>query len=331
MAFKILVTDYAWPSLDVERGVLDPIGAELVASPDGEEATLAGMASDVDAIMTCWARVTGRVLDAAPRCRAVVRYGVGVDNIDVAHATDLGMLVANVPAYCMDEVAEHALALLLTLARKVVVLSQAVQAGRWGLQPAHPMHRLRGQVLGIIGFGRIGRALAQKALGIGFRTIAYDPFPDTEAAARLGVELVPLETLLREADLVSIHVPLTPETHHLINAERLRLMKPTAAIVNTARGPLVDELAVAEAVRAGRLGGAGLDVLEQEPLPADRPLRGIDNLVITPHAAFYSEESLVELQRQAAEAARRILTGELPTSLVNPQVVDRYRARWLLG
>ena len=316
---RVLVTDVAWPTTDVERDVLAAAGAELVLSPAGDPTELARLAADADAILTCFAKVTAEVLDAAPRCRTVARYGVGVDNIDVAHATDLGMVVSNVPVYCVDEVADSALLGVLALARRRLPLTRDVADGGWGRAVPGAGTRLRGKVLGLVGLGVIGSALASRAQALGLEVVAYDlsgrPVP--------GVRVVDsLEELLSVADAVSLHVPLTERTHHLIGAEQLARMRPTAWLVNTARGPLVDSDALLAALEAGEIAGAALDVTDPEPLPADSPLRTRDDVVLTPHTAFSSDGSLAELAMRAATNVVDVLQGRVPATVVNPQVLD---------
>ncbi|SOD98027.1 C-terminal binding protein [Blastococcus haudaquaticus] len=315
---RVLVTDVAWPTVDVEREVLAAAGAELVLAPSGEPAELARLAGDADAILTCFAKVTAEVLEAAPRCRTVARYGVGVDNIDVARATELGMVVSNVPVYCVDEVADSALLGILALARRLLPLNRDIVRGGWGRDVPGAGTRLRGKVLGLVGLGVIGSALAARAQALGLEVIAYDlsgrPVP--------GVRVVSsLDHVLAEADAVSLHVPLTAATHHLIGAEQLRLMKPTAWLVNTARGPLVDNEALLAALDAGEIAGAALDVTDPEPLPADHPLRRRDDVVLTPHTAFSSDGSLAELATRAAANVVDVLQGRVPATVVNPQVL----------
>lgn len=322
--YRVLITDYVWPNLDPERAVLAPLGAELVPSPSGREEELAALAVDADAIMTCFAKVTRRVIEAAPRCRIVARYGIGVDNIDVQCATERGIVVTNVPSYCQDEVSDHAMALLLALARKITLYDRAAKAGRWDVQIGRPLHRVRGQTLGIVGLGRIGATLAAKAAAFGLRVLAHDPYLTPAQARERGAEKVDFATVLRESDFVSIHAPLGAQegTAGLFSAAEFQAMKPSACLINTARGGIVDERALAEALREGIIAGAGIDVLPTEPPAADSPLLQLDNLILTPHAAFYSEESLVDLQTLAAREVARVLSGERPVSPVNPMVLE---------
>ena len=326
---KVLITDYVWANVDIERRILATVGAEAIVSPSGSEADLVRLATDCDAIMTCFAQVTPAVVRAATHCVHIARYGIGVDNIATDVATELGIVVTNVPAYCVDEVAEHALSLLLAGARKIPRYDRAIRSGRWDLQAGKPLYRINGRTLGIIGFGKIGRALAQKTSGLGLRILAYDPYLAAHGAEIPGVELVDLDRLLRESDLVSVHVPLTAETRAMIGEEELRKMKPSACLVNTSRGSVVDVPALVRALREGWIAAAGLDVLPEEPPPAGSPLLELENLVLTPHASFYSEESLIDLQTSTAEEVVRILSGQQPHHLVNPEVLPRARATQL--
>ncbi len=323
--YRVLITDYVWPNLDPERSVLEPLGAELVPSPGGEESQLVALATDADAIMTCFAKVTRQVIESAPKCRIVARYGIGVDNIDVQAATERGIVVTNVPSYCQDEVSDHALALLLGLARKVTVYDRATKSGRWDVQAGQPIHRVRGRTLGIVGLGRIGALLAAKAHAFGLRVLAHDPYLTAEQARERGAEKVDFPSLLRESDFISIHAPLGARegTAGLFSDAEFAAMKPTAFLINTARGGIVDDRALERALREGVIAGAGIDVLPSEPPPAGSPLLRLDNLILTPHAAFYSEESLVDLQTLAAREVARALTGERPLAVINPQVLAR--------
>jgi D-3-phosphoglycerate dehydrogenase / 2-oxoglutarate reductase len=316
---RVLITDYTWPDLRVERGILEPQGVEVVVAGNADEADLVAQARDADAIMTCFRRVSGDVLRAATHCRAVIRYGVGVDNIDVHTATALGMPVSNVPDYCDEEVADHALMLMLALNRRLRALSAVVDAGEWHMAGAAPW-RLRGRTLGLIGYGRIGRALALRAQALGMRVVIAgrsspgDLPPGTEAAQDV-------DEALQRSDVVSLHVPLTDETRRLIDARALRLMRDDALLINTGRGGLVDTDALLSALERGRLGGAALDVTEPEPLSPDHPLRSRPDVLITPHTAFYSDGSIRELARKASERALAVVNGERPPNIVNPAVL----------
>lgn len=317
---KVLVTDYAWADLEVERGILGAAGVELVAAPDGEEETLAGLAEGASGILTCWAQTTRRVIEAAlPDLKVVTRYGVGLDNIDVAFATGQGVPVAYVPDYCMVDVAEHTMALLLALSRKVARFDRLVREGAWDIQAGLPLNRLTGRTLGLVGFGRIAREVASRAGAFGLKVVAFSPSLAPERAAEFGVEAAGLDALLEGSDFVSVHCPSTEATRGLIGAAALARMKPTACLINTSRGDIVDEAALADALESGRIAGAALDVRAQEPPGAGDRLVGLDRAIHTPHAAFYSAESLVELRERAAWETRRVLEGGEPENLVNPE------------
>ncbi len=315
--YRVVVTDYVFPHLETERSILGEIGADLVAMQARSEAELAEAVEPADGLLVCYAPVTRRVIERAQRCRVIARYGIGVDNVDVAAATERGIVVTNVPDYCVEEVSDHALALLLACARKVALLDRGVRAGRWEARDAVPIRRLRGQVLGLVGFGKIPRLLAAKARALGLAVLACDPYLDAATCEAHGARKVELGELLDQADFVSVHAPLTPQTRGLIGEAELRRMKPTAYLINTARGPIVQEAALLRALEEGWIAGAALDVLESEPPPAGHPLLRAPQVVLTPHVAFYSEESLQELQRKAAEEVARVLTGQPPRYPVN--------------
>jgi D-3-phosphoglycerate dehydrogenase len=270
------------------------------------------VARDADAILVTYARLPGDLLRQLTRCKAIGRFGLGVDNIDIPAAAELGITVTYVPDYCMHEVSDHAMALLLALARKIPLSNKLVQAGRWEMPAVVPIHRLAGRVLGLVGFGNIPRALAPKAKAFGLRVVTHDPYVSQQALAAAGVESVSFDRLLEISDFVSIHAPLMPATRGLFNAEVFGKMKAGALLINTARGPLVDEDALVSALDSGRLGGAALDVVAVEPLPKDSRLIGRDNVILTPHTAFYSVEALNELQTKCAADVARVLSGEKP-------------------
>jgi D-3-phosphoglycerate dehydrogenase len=317
--FRVLLTDYAWPDVEVERSILAGYDAELVVAPNREPATLIELAGDVDAIMTNWADVPAELIDAAPRCRIVARLGIGLDNIDVLHATGRGIPVTNVPDYCLIEVAEHTLALLLALARKIGVFHANARAGRYDLAAGFPLRRIEGQALGIVGLGKIGRRVAEKARALGLRVIAFNR---SQKAAPPGVTWADFDALLSQSDFVSLHVPLTDDTRHLIGAAQLALMKPAAYLINTARGGLVDHAALAAALAANRLAGAALDVQDVEPPDLAQPPYNDPRVIVTPHAAFYSIESVDELRRRVAHQVGTRLAGGRPENVVNPRALS---------
>jgi D-3-phosphoglycerate dehydrogenase len=308
----IAVTDSPFPSLDPAKAALARVDPELrmAKSPSAED--ILAVARDADAILVTYAKLPGELLRQLTRCKAIGRFGLGVDNIDIPAAAALGITVTYVPDYCMQEVSDHAMALLLSLVRKVPLSNKLVQSGRWEVPPIVPIHRLSGQVLGLVGFGNIPRALAPKAKAFGLRVVTHDPYASADVLAQAGVEGVGFDALLGMSDFVSIHAPLMPATRGLFNAEVFAKMKTGAFLVNTARGPLVDEDALIAALDSGHLGGAVLDVVTTEPLAKDSKLLGRDNVILTPHTAFYSVEALNELQTKCAADVARVLSGEPP-------------------
>lgn len=316
-AIRVALTDTVFPSLDPARRVLSGIGADLVQAAEPTPEAIRAAAAGADAVLVTYAKLDAGLIAGFDRCKAIGRFGIGVDNIDLAAATKAGIQVVFCPDYCLDEVSDHALALIITLARKIAEGNAAVQAGRWEMKALAPMRRLRGRTLGLAGFGRIPQALAPKAQALGLSVITADPYVPQPVLDAAGVARVEFGELLERSDIISVHAPLTPETRHLFNAEAFRRMKREALIVNTARGPLIDEAALAAALDAGEIAGAGLDVVETEPLAADSPLLGRANVIVTPHSAFYSEDALLDLQTKVAEDVVRVLRGEPPRNPAN--------------
>lgn len=311
----VLVTDHVFPNLDPENEVLKGVGRLLQA---GSEIELLEMARHADAVLNCYRPLSTEFVSAMEKCRIIARYGIGVDTIPVEVATARGIQVTNVPDYCIEEVADHSLALIMALTRGVIRGLDQTRAGGWDVKALRPLHRQRGRTLGLVGFGRIARALAQRGSVLGYRVVAFDPHLPATIFRESGVRSVDLATLFQESDVVSLHAPLTPDTRHMVNRERLTKMRPGAVLINTSRGALVDYSAVVDALRAGHLGGAGLDVLEMEPpAPGGVPIAEIPNFIVTPHLAFYSEEALVELQRKAASQVLAVLQGRAPDYPVN--------------
>ena len=308
----IAVTDSPFPSLDPAKAALARIDPELRVANSASAEDILAVGRDADAILVTYAKLPGELLRQFRRCKAIGRFGLGVDNIDIAAAAELGITVTYVPDYCIQEVSDHAMALLLALARKVPQSNALVQAGRWDMPAVVPIHRLAGRVLGLVGFGNIPRALAPKAKAFGLRVVVHDPYVSQHALAAAGVEGMSFDRLLEISDFVSIHAPLLPATRGLFNAEVFRKMKQGACLINTARGPLVDEDALLAALDSGRLAGAALDVVAVEPLPKQSRLIGRDNVVLTPHTGFYSVEALNELQTKCAADVARVLSGEKP-------------------
>jgi D-3-phosphoglycerate dehydrogenase len=293
---------------------------------------------DADAILVRWLKMGPDLIQRFRRCKIIVRYGVGYDNVDLAAATEAGIMVGHSPSYCLDEVATHALALLLACVRNVVRIQRRLEQGGWAANPPERSYRMAGRTLGLVGFGNIGQSVARKLGGWRMPLLATDPFVEPEKAAALGVALTDLETLCRESDFISLHAPLLLETRHLIGPCQFEWMKPGVILVNTARGPVLDAEALLAALEAGRVAAAGLDVFEVEPLDVNSPLRSHPRVVVSDHTAWYSEESVAELQTTVAEEAVRVCTGGLPVSIANPEVLHRlgrfaewtpsYAARW---
>jgi D-3-phosphoglycerate dehydrogenase len=308
----IAVTDSPFPSLDPALHALRGVDPELRMARSPSVDDILDVARDADAVLVTYAKLPSGLLRELRRCKVIGRFGLGVDNIDLAAAAALGITVTYVPDYCRSEVSDHAMALLLALARKVVFSNALVQSGRWEVPPIVPLRRLEGQVLGLIGFGHIPRALAPKAKACGLKVIAHDPHVPDDVLGSLDVEAVSFDDLLAGSDFVSLHAPLTPATRGLIGETAFAKMKPGAFLINTARGPLVDETALVAALDTDRLGGAALDVVATEPLSRDSPLLGRDNVILTPHTAFYSVEALEELQSKCATDVARVLCGEEP-------------------
>ena len=327
MRYRVLVTDYEWPTLDRECSILKPLGIELVASPSADEETLVQLAADVDGIMTCFASVTPAVVRAPAHLKVIARYGIGVDNIAVDVATGRDAVVTNVPNYCAEEVAEHALALLFACARRLMVYDRAVRDDIWNSAVGTPLYRIAGKTLGIVGFGQIGRRMAAKAQALGLRVLAFSPRLTPADAQAAGCRAVSLAELLEESDFVSLHLPLTLQSAQMFDRARFSQMKPGATFINTSRGGLVESAALAEALETGHLSAAGVDVLPHEPPESDEPLLKQDNLIVTPHVAFNSEESLAELQTRTAQSVARVLQGQMPESVVNPEVLERVDLR----
>ena len=319
----VVIADYDYGDVEIERAVIEGAGFTLTAAHCKTEDEVIEAARDADAIIAQYATVGARAIDALTRCQVIARYGTGVDIVDVDAATRRGILVTNVPNdWCENEVADHAMALLLSLARQIRAYDLACRAGTWQWQTGYPIHRLRGSVLGLLSFGSIAQAVSARAAGFGMSTIAHDPYlPDAEITAR-GAAPVSFDELLEQADYLVIQAPLTRETHHLIGEAELRRMKPTAFLINTARGPIVSDVALHRALSEGWIAGAGLDDIEEEPAkqrgwePAN-PLLTLPNVVVTPHAAYYSEEAIHTVRDFAASEVVRVLSGQLPFSPVN--------------
>ena len=320
--WRVVITDCDHLDIEEEKKVFAQIGADLIWAKLKKEEELIRECQGADGLLNQYALMTRKVLENLPRLKAIARYGVGVDSIDLKAATDLGIVVGNVPDYCVDEVASQAATMLLTLIRKAVFFNQKVKSGQWDFQQGIPIHRIRGKTLGLVGCGKIGLQVAKIVSSLGVRVLAFDPY-----LQRLeGIELVGLEALLTESDFISIHCPLTESTRHLIGESAFRKMSKHPLIINTSRGPVIDEKALIQALKEGRVSGAGLDVLEKEPPDPNSPLLKMENVILSPHMGFYSEESIRELNRRTAESVADVLLGKWPRSVVNPEVRGKTRA-----
>lgn len=326
--WKVIVTDYSYADLLFEQDRLAQWGAVLVPAQCTTTDEVIKIGKDADALISQYAPITAEVIANLSRCKAIGRYGIGVDNIDVDAATKKEIAVVNVPSYCEDEVSDHALAMLLAWARRIAHYATESREGRWEWKTGRPIHRLQEQVLGLLGFGKIARVLSRKAKAIGLEVIAYDPYLPPETFDQEGVTCASWNELLSHSDFLSLHAPLTPKTHHLISRPALAKMKPRACLINTSRGALVDGVALAEALHSGQLAGACLDVLEVEPPNEDEgnPLLSMDQVLLSPHVAWYSEEAQTELRCKLAEDIGRALNGIRPDGLLNRELAERFRA-----
>jgi D-3-phosphoglycerate dehydrogenase / 2-oxoglutarate reductase len=318
--FKVVVTDFEYDTFAPEKEVLDRLGIELTYAQCKTEDEVIEACKDADALLNQYAPITRKVIENLEKCKVVARYGIGFNTVDIEAATEKGIIVANVTDYCLDEVSDHAVALLLSSARKITKMDKAVRSGTWDFKVAVPIFRLRGRILGLIGFGNIPQTVASKAQAFGLEVIAYDPFIPESVASQMNVELVSLEELCKRSDYVSVHVPLNKHTEGMISHEQFSRMKPEAFIINTARGPVIDEAALIQALQDGKIAGAGLDVLEVEPIREDNPLLQMDNVILNPHSAFYSVEAEAELKRKTAQNVADVLSGYFPSYVVNKDV-----------
>lgn len=330
MGFKVVKTTMPLLNVPYWEELMTEIGAEYVKEHCPTEDQIIAVAKDADAVISLFEPFTRRVIESLPKLRLISQVGIGYDPIDIEAATEAGVIVANTPDYCIEEVSDHTMALILTCERKITRLNIAVREGRWweGITVTTPQFRLRGQTLGLVGFGRIPRTLVRKAQGFGLRVIAYDPYVTRGSVQGHYVELVDLDRLLQESDYVSVHAALTEENRHMFGLDQFKKMKPTAYFINTARGGLVDEQALYTAIKEGHIAGAGLDVMEKEPPDADNPLLELDNVIITAHSGARSDASVAELQRRPGEEVVAVLQGRWPYGFVNPQVKEKYVQRF---
>ena len=321
MSTKVYVTDYEYATLEPEKRELNKIGAIMIPKQCKTEEDVIRECKDASGFIDQYAPITLKVMESLPDLKVVGRYGVCVNTIDVDAATELGIQVLNVPDYCMDEVSNQAISLMLACHRKLNILNSQVHHNGWDYKIAKPIHRLQGQTLGLLGFGRIPKMVAQKAKAFGLNIIAYDPYVTPEVGLQYNVTILPLKDVLQKADIISVHVPLTKDTENLLNEQTLSWMKPEAIVINTSRGPLIDEKALYHALKDKKLGYAGLDVTVQEPIQKDNPLLTLDNVIITPHVAWYSEEAELELKTKVAQGVADVLSGKNAKYLVNRDVL----------
>jgi D-3-phosphoglycerate dehydrogenase len=312
----VIVADCDHKTIEIEQGVLADICKNIPMLACRTEDEVIEQCAAAEGLIIMYAPITRRVISHLKHCKIIARYGVGVDTIDLKAAAEHGIIVSNVPDYGTNEVADHALAMMMALTRKVLQATATVKSGRWDFRLMQPVHRLQEQTLGVLGIGRIGSAMARRAHGIGMKVIACDPYVARERVPDY-VTLVSLDELMRTSDVVSVHCPLTDETRMMLGEEKLGLMKPTAYLVNTARGSIVDEAVLDKMLGAGKLAGAGMDVLMKEPPAADNPLFRHDNFIVSPHMAWHSNSSVKDLKRKAAEEVRRVMRGEAPLYQVN--------------
>lgn len=324
--YKVLLTDGRMPNYDFERQILSEIDAELVFSgiPYGtrDDEKLAAAAKDADALIVSMAHIGPEVIKKLDRCQVISRYGIGVDTIDIPAATQKGIYVANVVDHCINEVADTALTLVMCMNRKTGLAARQVKQGIWHIGGLRPIHRASVQTLGIIGCGRIGKNLAQKARGIGFNIIGYDPYITQQSVDDIGIKLCSFEEVIETSDIISLHSPLTEETYNMMNADVFAKMKKGACIVNTSRGAVLNEQDLHQALVNGHLGGAGLDATYFEPIEPDNPLLELDQVIITPHTAWFSDESRDELQQKAAKIVADVLTGKPVSTILNPEAAN---------
>ncbi|WP_319529596.1 C-terminal binding protein [uncultured Cohaesibacter sp.] len=322
---KVIISDYDYGDYEVERAILEEAGARVVALQAKCEEDLFEEVKDCAAIMNQYARVGARTIEHMQQCKVIARYGVGVDIVDVEAATRKGILVTNVQDYCTEEVADHAITLWLTLARKIQAFNEATHKGIWRWQSGAPIYRLRDKTFGIVSFGKIGQAIGDRAKAFGVKVIVHDPYVSEDVLLKHGVERVSKEEILSRSDYLCMQVPMLPDTRHFLSDAEFAQMKPGAFVINTGRGPTIDNKALYRALTEGTLAGAGLDDPEEEPAkkaewnPADNPLFTLPNVIVTPHAAYYSEESILQARETAARQVALVLTGKKPDYPLNLQ------------
>jgi D-3-phosphoglycerate dehydrogenase len=321
--YRVVITDCDHGSIGEEKEEFGRIGAELILAQVKEEKDLIRACKEADGLINQYSPLTRSVLENLPKCKVVARYGVGVDSVDLKAATDLGIIVANVPDYCIDEVANQTISMILTLVRKTAFFDQKVKSGQWDFHLGIPIHRTRAKTLGLIGCGKIGLEVAKRISAFGVRVIAFDPYIEKSHEV---IELKDIDTVLKESDFISIHCPLNDSTRHLIGEREFNKMEKKPLLVNTSRGPIIDEKALIQALKEGLISGVGLDVLEKEPPDSQNPMLKMENVILSPHIGFYSEESISELKQRTAKNVSDVLSGRWPGSVVNQDVKGKTRA-----
>lgn len=313
--FKIVLTDNIFPDLIIEREMLAKVDAELIEVTDPSK--LAEEVKDADAVINTYAELTADIIGGMQKCRLIIRNGIGVNTIDVDACNENGIMVGNIPTYCIEEVATHAIALMLTLNRKLFLYNDSVRSGVWDVKKGSPIQSVVGATLGLVGFGRIPRLINERALALGMKVLAYDPFVSAEDAAAVGAQKAEIDEVISDSDFISIHCPLTPDTRGMFNYEAFKAMKDSAYLINTARGPVINEPDLVRALEENLIGGAGLDVLMEDRGQTDHPLYAFDNVIITPHAAWYSEQSILRRRTQTVESVMEVLQDREPHSYLN--------------
>ena len=316
--YLVVVTDDRFGSYKEEIGVLNELDVELKIFNCNTEQEVIEAVKDADGVLANLAPITRRVIEGMNRCKVISRYGVGYDNVDIEAATERGIWIARVPDYSFEDVSDHALALLMGAVRKIPYKDRKIREGKWNIRKEQPIHRIKERTLGLIGYGAIARAFHRKVSGLGLgRVLVYDPFVEEDVITGVGAKKVSFKQILHDSDFISIHVPLTKETFHMLGKREFEQMKSNVILINTSRGSVIDEEALIEALESGKIGYACLDVFETEPLPDDHPLKKLDNVILTDHTGYYSEESLVELKIKAARNIVEVLKGNKPTYPVN--------------
>jgi len=320
--FKVVITDREFENIDYETAVLENIGAEVFAYQFKDEDDIIRVAKDCDGLIMQYANLSRRVIESLDKCQIISKYAIGLDRIDIQAATERGICVANVPEYCVDEVSTHTVAMILALSRKILLHDINIKNGIWDYKLGKKIYNLKGQTIGIVGFGKIARLVIEKIKPYGMKLLVYDPFVTAETILEMGGEKVEFDKLIKNSDVVSIHVPLLESTKHMFNKEVFQKMKNTAMLINMGRGPVIKEEDLIWALENKEIAAAGLDVTDPEPIEQGNPMLKMDNVIITPHAAYYSEESQITLQTLTAESVAQVLSGYYPKSLANKGVKE---------